>query len=110
MILTSDKLDKLDALAETLKELTITNAGYYVSDSVNANGKRGDPARYMKTATHTSDRKKRKVMDTSNGYLQQKLLSNRNLQIVTTTMDPRIGNMIVTCGGTPYTIATPTAK
>ena len=103
--MTSEKLDKSDALAETLKELTINDDGYYASDSANANDAIGDPASDPKKVTHTSDGKKIKVKDTSNGDLQQKLLSTRTLPIVTTTMDPRINYRIVTCGGTPHTLA-----
>ena len=40
-ILTSDNLDKSDELVETLKDLTINNAVYYVSESANANGAKG---------------------------------------------------------------------
>ena len=72
MILKSDKLDKLDALEEMLKGLTINDADYYESNSANANDAKGNPAIDLKIATHTSDGKKRKVMYTSNGYLQQK--------------------------------------
>ena len=104
-ILTSEKLDKSDALAEMLKELTINDAGYYASDSANANDAICDPASDPKTVTHTSDGNKRKVTDTSNRDLQQKLLSNRTLPIVTTTMDPRIDNRIATCGEIPHTLA-----
>ena len=56
----------MDALAETLKGLTINYAVYYESDSANTNDAKGDPASYMKVSTHTTDVKKRKVTDTSN--------------------------------------------
>ena len=108
--MTSDKLDKSDDLAERLNGLIIKNAGYYVSDSANANDEKGDHTSNPETATHTSDGKKRKVTDTSNGILQQKSLSNRTLLIVTTMMDPRIGDRISTCGVTPNTLVSPTTK
>ena len=63
-----------------------------------------------KTVNHTIDGKKRKVTDTSNGILQQKLLSNRNLLIVTTTMDSRIGDRIAICGGTHHMLVRSTTK
>ena len=66
-ILTSEKLDKSDELAETLKYLTINDAEYYVSDSANANDTKGDLTSDLKTVTHTSDGKKRKVTDIRNG-------------------------------------------
>ena len=109
-ILTSEKLDKSYELAETLKDLTINDAEYYVSDSANTNDAKCNPASNLKTVTQTSDRKKIKVTYTSNGILQQKILSNRTLLIFTTTMDTRIEDMISTCGGTPHTIATPKMK
>ena len=90
--------------------MTINDAEYYVSDSANANDSKGYPASNPKTVAHTSDGKKRKVTDTSNGIFQQKLLSNRNLPIVTKMMYPRTDNMIATCGGTPHTLATPAIK
>ena len=106
-ILTSEKRDKSDTLAETLKGLTINNAGYYESDSVNANGAKGDPASDPKISNHTSDVNKIKVTDTSNGDLQQKLLSNRTLPIITTTIDPWIDDRVETCAASPHRLATP---
>ena len=76
VILTSEKLDKSNDLVKTLKELTINNTGYYLSYSANKNDAEGDPGSYPKKVTNTSDRKKRKVTDTSNRILQQKLLGN----------------------------------
>ena len=74
------------------------------------NDAKGCPESDPKTVTHTSDGKKRKVIDTSNGILQQKILSNRTLLIATTTMDPRIDDRTATCGGTTHKLATPTTK
>ena len=51
-ILTSERINNLDALAETLKGLTINNAENYESDK---NDAKGDPASDPKVATHTSD-------------------------------------------------------
>ena len=65
-ILKSEKRNELDALAETLRGLKINNNGNYESDSVNGNDAKGDPASDLRVATHTSDDKKKKVMDTSN--------------------------------------------
>ena len=70
--MTSEKLDKLNDLEETLKELTINDDGYYESESSNRNDTRGDPASDPKTVTHTSDRKKINFTDTRNRDLQQK--------------------------------------
>ena len=47
----SEKLDKLDALAETLKGYKINNAGYYASDSANKNDAIGNPESNPKTVT-----------------------------------------------------------
>ena len=106
-ILTSERLNNLDALAYTLKLLTINNAEYYESDKICA---KGDLASYPKVDTHTSDWKKRKVTDTSNKNLQQKLLSNWTLPIITTTIEPWISDRIATCGGTPHVLPTHTTK
>ena len=57
MILTSEKRDKSDTLAEMLKGLTINDAGYYESDPANANDTKGDPASDPKVCTHATDGK-----------------------------------------------------
>ena len=67
-ILTSERINNSDVLAETLKVLTVNNVGYYNSDENYAGG---DPERDPKVAIHTSDGNKIKVTDTSNGNLQQ---------------------------------------
>ena len=94
-------------LVETLKGLTINDAGYYKS---NKNGIKGDPAIDPKVAIHTSDGKKRNVTKTGNGNPQQTLLSNRTLLIVTTTIEPHIPERVMTCRGTPQELTTPTMK
>ena len=50
-ILLSEKIKKLDALAEILKDLTIDDIGYYNSDE---NDAKGDPEIDPKVATHTT--------------------------------------------------------
>ena len=70
VILTSDKLDKLDEPAETSNESKTNDAGYYVSDSAYMNDAKGDPASDPKTVTHTSDGKE-KVTDTSNSNFEK---------------------------------------
>ena len=67
--MTSEKLDKLDELTETLKYLKINNAEYYAPDPANANDKKGNPASDPKTVTHTSDGNKIKFTYTSNVIL-----------------------------------------
>ena len=47
-ILTSEKLVKSDELAERLNFLRINDAEYYISDSVNTNDAKGDPAKRSK--------------------------------------------------------------
>ena len=106
-ILKSERLNDSDVLAETLKGLKINDAGYYNSDKHDVEG---DPTSNPKVATRTSDGKKRKFTDTSNGNLHQKLLINRNLPIITMTIDPWITYRVKTCGGTPHLDMTPTIK
>ena len=108
-IFTSEKLDKSDELADKLKDLTINDAQYYVSNSATANDAKGDPASDPKTVTHTSDGKG-KVMDTINGNSQQKILSNRTLPVVVPTMNLRIDNRIVPIVGDFQTLFTPATK
>ena len=90
-IMTSERINDSDALSETLKGLTINDDEYYHSGK---NDAEGHPASDPKVAAHTSDGKKRTFTDTSNGNLQQKLLINQTLPIITTTIDPRIQDMI----------------
>ena len=66
------------------KGLTFNDNGCYEPDSAIANEAKGDTASNTKLASHTTDRKKIKVTDTSNRYFQQKILSNRTLPIITT--------------------------
>ena len=70
VIFTSEKLDKLDELEDTLKDFTINNAKYYASNSATASDAQGDLTRNLKTVTHTSNRKE-KLTDTSNGNFEQ---------------------------------------
>ena len=105
-ILTSERINYLDVLAETLRGLTINNAGYY---HLYKNDAEADPASNPKVATHTSD-EKNKVTDTTNENLQQKLLINRTLPIITMTIDTRITDRVANCGGTPHAHTTTTTK
>ena len=106
-ILTSEILNNSGALVETLKILTVKDAGYYDSDQ---NDKDGDPVSNPKVGNHTSDINKIKVTVTSSRHLQQKLLINRTLPITTMTIDPRIPDRVATCGGTPHARTMPTTK
>ena len=108
-VFTSEKLDKSDDLEYTLKDLTINDTEYYVSNSDTVNDTKGDPASNPKTVTHTSDGKG-KVTDTSNGNLQQKLLNNRTLLVAIPTLNPRIDNRIAPIGGAYQTFSTPATK
>ena len=67
--MTSEKLDKLDELKETLKYLKINDAEYYAPDSENANDTKNNPASDPKTVTNTSEGNKIKFTDTSNVIL-----------------------------------------
>ena len=96
-------------MAYTLKDLTINYAKYYVSNSATATDAKGNPTRNPKTFTHTSDRKG-KVTDTSNGNLQQNLLSNQTLFVVVPTINPRIDNKVAPIGGASQTLSTPATK
>ena len=86
--------------------MTINDAGYYNSDE---NDAEGNATSHLKIATHNSDRKKIKVTDTDtrNINLQQKLLINRTLLIITIPMDPRIENKVATYRASTVKIATP---
>ena len=65
MIFISEKLHISDNLADTLNDLIINDADYYVSYSETANNAKGDSSSNPKTGTHTKYRKG-KVTDASN--------------------------------------------
>ena len=69
MILTSEKQDKSNDLEETLKDMTINDAEYYISDSLNANDANSILKSNPEIFNHTSYGKKRKVTDTSKDIL-----------------------------------------
>ena len=58
-VLTSERINNSDALVKTLKMLTINDTGYYNSEK---NDAEGDPESNPKVATHTSYRKKIKLL------------------------------------------------
>ena len=88
----------MNELEDGLKDFTVYNTEYYLSKSTIMNDEKGDLASNPKTVNQTSE-EKGKGTDTSNGNLQQKLLSNRNLPVVVLTMNPRIDYNIVPIGG-----------
>ena len=57
VIFTSEKLDKSDDLADTLKDLTINDSKYYESNTATTSDTQGDTTRNPKTVTHTSNGK-----------------------------------------------------
>ena len=65
---TSEKLDKLDELVDTLKDFKINDAECFLFNSVIVNEAKGDPASDPKIVTHNSDGKG-KVTYTSNRIL-----------------------------------------
>ena len=70
MIFTSNKIDKSDELLYALRNLTINNAIYYVSNSATARDAQVNLTCNPKTVTNTINRKE-KVTDTSNGNLNK---------------------------------------
>ena len=55
-----------------------------------------------RVSTHTTEKKKRKITDTSKRDVQQKLLSNQKLPDITTIIGPRIGDRVATYGASPH--------
>ena len=109
VIFTIEKLDKLDDLAEALKNFTINYAKYYDSDTANASDAQGDTTQNTRTVTHTINWKV-KVTDTSSGNFKQKLLSNRTLHVVVPTMNPIIDPRIIPIVAAPQTLLMPETK
>ena len=113
VILTSERLNNLDALSETLKVLTldstVDNSAYYNSDK---NDAEDEPKRNPLVDTHTSDGKKRKVTDTdtTNRNSPQKLLINRTIPTIIPPIDPWITDGVAAVRGTTHAHQTPTLK
>ena len=102
----------MDILAETIKgfkgltlEPTINDSAYYHSD-------KNDTERDPLVATHTSDRKKRKVTDndTTNRKSPQKSLINRTLPMAIPLIDPRIPDGVAAGRWTTHAHQTPASK
>ena len=55
-IFTSEKLDKLDELVDSVKNLTINNAKYYEKNAVTASDAKGNLTRNPKTVTRSRNR------------------------------------------------------
>ena len=56
MIFTSDKLDKVDKLVYSVKNLTLNDARYYESSTANTSDTHGDLTGNPETITHTSNK------------------------------------------------------
>ena len=102
-IFTSEKLDKSDELSDALKDLTISGAKYYESDTVTASGTQGDPTRNLDTVTHTSISNET-VTHTSNGKFEHKLLSNWTIPVVVLTINPSVDHRIALIAVAPQKI------
>ena len=94
-ILTNERINNSDALAEPLRGLIIKIAGYYNSEKNDAEGGLSSSSN---VDTHTSDGNIIIVTDTINRNLQQKSLINWTLLIITTPIDIRIKYRVETCG------------
>ena len=55
-IFTGEKLDKLDELVDTLKNLTINDAKYYESNTATTSDAQGNLTNNPETITHTRNR------------------------------------------------------
>ena len=102
---TSERRNNLDKLSETLRVLTIDstikNSAYYNSDK---DDPEGDPKRDPLGATHTSDRKKRKIThtDTTKGNYPQKLLINRTIPVIIPPINRHILDGVAAGRGTMH--------
>ena len=92
-IFTSEKLDKLDELEKSVKNLTTNNSEYYESNTVTASVAQGDLTHNKETITHTSNGNKT-VTRTGNGIFKHKLLSNRNIPVLPPELNPSIDKSI----------------
>ena len=94
-IFTSGKLNKLDKLVDTVKDLKSNNTKYYKSNTVTASDKQGNLKSNPETVTHTS-----------NVILQQMFLSFWTIPVLPLPTNPGI----VAIRLTPQTLLTPATK
>ena len=107
-ILTSEKLDKLYNLEETLKYLTINYDEYYISNSANINDANAILQAIPKQLLTLV--KNRERLQTPATELLKYLLRNRTFSVVLQTMNPRIDYRIVMIGGASHMISTPATE
>ena len=94
-IFTSENLEKLDELVDSVKNLTINNAEYYESNTATASDAQGNLTSDLETVTCTSNR-----------IFDQKLLSFRTIPVLPPSTKPGIMAIILT----PLTLLTPATK
>ena len=98
-IFTSEKLDKLDKLVDTIKNMRINNAIYYESDTPTTSNIQGNHTRNLKTVTHTRK-----------GIFEKKKLSYQTILILPHTKNPGIDQVIAVIRLAPYTLVTLVTK
>ena len=88
-IFTSEKLGKSDELVDAVKNLIINNPKYYDSNTATAIDTQGDITRNSETVTHSSNRNEL-FTHTISGNFEQKLLSSRNIPVLSPAMNSGI--------------------
>ena len=112
-IFISERINTSDMLAETLKVLTLDST---INDSAYCHSDENDAEINSKSdllvATHTSDRKKRKVTntDTTNKNSQQILWINQTLPIVMPPIDLMVSDGVAAGRGTNHARQTTDSK
>ena len=94
-IFTSEKLEKLDELVESVKNLTINDTKYYDSSTVPASDSQGGLTSDPETVTHTSNR-----------VFEQKILIFRTISVLPPPTNPGIAEIVLTSP----TLLTPATK
>ena len=79
-IFTTENIDKLDKLEDSLEDLTINDAKYYESNTAIKIDSQGDLTRNPDTVIHTSNGNET-ITHISNRGFEQKILSNRNIPV-----------------------------
>ena len=98
-IFKSEKVDKSDELVDAVNNFTIKDTKYYESNTATGSDTQGDLTLNPEIVTHTS-----------NNNVEQKVLSNRTILVLTLTMNPVIDLEIALVVLVPQTLLTPATK
>ena len=108
-IFTTENIDKLDKLEDSLEDLTINDAKYYESNTAIKIDSQGDLTRNPDTVIHTSNGNETVTHIRNRGF-EQKILSNRTIPGAVLKINPIIGQRLAPIVVVPQTLLTSATK